>query len=261
MDREGPLITLDDVQVEKERPGKRVLVKGSVYDGSRVLSLLINGKAIPIKKGEEAFFTEWIATATDRLELIASDRLGNRTSAQINLTPTTTSETPIMLACVHAGSNLLLAGPFGTKDIRPPRINLKGWTDTQEVYLEKVLIEGEVVDHGNVASLTINDISILRRKGRHIFFNHLAELEEGKNEITIVSKDASGNTAVRNILIQRRLPAALQLSQRMSLTVLPFEQKRTLSEASLSFQDNLVHYLVSRNRFRMVERDLLDHIL
>ena len=131
----------------------------------------------------------------------------------------------------------------------------------QEVYLEKVFIEGQVVDHGNVASLTINDIPILRRKGRHIFFNHLAELEEGRNEISIVSKDESGNTATRKILIQRRLPAALQLSQRMSLSVLPFEQKRTLSEASLSFQDNLIHYLVSRNRFRMVERDLLDHIL
>jgi hypothetical protein len=34
-----------------------------------------------------------------------------------------------------------------------------------------------------------------------------------------------------------------------------------VSDASLSFQDNLLHYLVNQNRFRMVERGLLDLIL
>jgi TolB-like protein len=261
VDREGPVITLEDVQVEMERPGKRLLVKGSAYDGSSVFGLTINGHAIPIQKGEEAFFTEWITTAGESLEVVASDRLGNRTSAQVNLTPTTTSKTPIILACADSGSNLLLAGLFSPKDVRPPRIKLKGWTDTQIVFLEKAFIEGQVVDHSNVASLAINETPVLRRKGRHIFFNHLAELVVGKNEITIISEDKFGNTATRKILIQRRLPAALQLSERMSTTVLPFEQKRTLSEASLSFQDSLIHYLVGRNRFRMIERDLLDTIL
>jgi len=59
----------------------------------------------------------------------------------------------------------------------------------------------------------------------------------------------------------RRIPKAMQLAERLSLTVLPFEQKGEVSDASFSFRDNLIDSLVAQNRFRVIERDRLDVIL
>jgi len=63
------------------------------------------------------------------------------------------------------------------------------------------------------------------------------------------------------ILVIRRIPEALQLGQRLSLTVLPFEKMGTLSEAGLFVQDSLTHGLVTLNRFQVIERERLDLIL
>ena len=262
VDREGPTITLEEVQFNKDRTGKRVTIKGSVYDDSNVFSLTINGRAIAIKKGVEAFFAELISTDRDSLDLVARDRLGNQTSALIPLTPRTASKTPVMLACADTGSQaLLIAGLFGSSDTRPPSIRLKGWTATQTVFLEKIYLEGQVSDESRIEDLTINEVPVLRRKGLYIFFNHLIKLREGKNTVVIVAKDEADNTATKQITVIRRVPKALQLKERFSLTVLPFEQKGMVSQACLVFQDNLIDALVKRNRFRVVERDRLDLIL
>ena len=262
VDRKGPTITLEEVQFNNDRTGRRVTIKGSVYDESNVFSLTINGRSIAIKKGVEAFFTELIPTDRDSLELEARDRLGNQTSALIPLTPRTASKAPIMLAYADTGSQaVLIAGLFGLRDTNPPTIRLKGWTDTQTVFLEKIYLEGRVSDENKIEKLTINEDSVLRRKGRHIFFNHLMELREGKNTIIIVAKDEAGNMATQKIIVIRRVPKALQLNERLSLTAFPFEQKGAVSQASLAFQDNLIDALVKRNRFRVVERDRLDLIL
>jgi TolB-like protein len=167
-----------------------------------------------------------------------------------------------MLAYADTGSQaLLIAGLFGSRDNNPPTIRLKGWTDTQTVFLEKIYLEGRVSDEDRIEKLTINDVSVLRRKGRHVFFNHLMELRVGENTITIVAKDEAGNTVTQKITVIRRVPKALQLNERLSLTAFPFEQKGAVSQASLAFQDNLIDALVKQNRFRVVERDRLDLIL
>ncbi|MGA1863525.1 MAG: CsgG/HfaB family protein, partial [bacterium] len=58
-----------------------------------------------------------------------------------------------------------------------------------------------------------------------------------------------------------KIPKALQLSERLSLTVFPFEQGEGGSSASSNFQHNLIDALVKRNRFRVIEREKLDTIL
>ena len=127
--------------------------------------------------------------------------------------------------------------------------------------LEKAYIEGQVMDEGTVAGLSINGTPVLRRKGQYVFFNYLAELKKGENEIVIEAKDEAGNQVRKTIAVKREIPKALQLQERLSLTVLPFEQNGTASETSFSFQDRLIDSLVNLNRFRVVERDKLDLIL
>ncbi|MCP4691790.1 MAG: hypothetical protein GY859_27340, partial [Desulfobacterales bacterium] len=99
------------------------------------------------------------------------------------------------------------------------------------------------------------------REGRRIIFSRLVDLKEGENRVTIQARDGAGHATVQRITIIRKIPDALQLAERMSLAVFPFERKGEISAASLAFQDNLTDALVNRNRFRMVERDRLDLIL
>lgn len=145
----------------------------------------------------------------------------------------------------------------------PPRISLKGWadSDSETVYMDKVYLDGHAADEGTIVSLTLNQKPIMRRKGKRIFFNQVVRLKKGKNTITIEAKDDAGNVATRELFVTRHIPKALQLAERLSMTVLPFGQKGAVSDASLSFQDNLTDALVNRNRFRLIERDKLDLIL
>ena len=262
VDREGPMITVDTLYTKDLGSRREITIQGSIDDEAGVSHFSINGETVLLKGGEEASFAKKLITSKAHLEMVAQDKLGNRTSFTIDLNRTTAGYEPVKLA--FAGSDLKglsLAGLFGAKDKKPPQILLKGWTGTQTVFLEKIYLEGQVSDDTKVKSLEINDIPVLRRKGQRVIFSHLAQLQEGENVIVIQAEDESGNVASNKILVIRRIPKALQLGQRLSLTVLPFEKKGAVSEASLFVQDSLTHGLVTQNRFQVIERERLDLIL
>lgn len=273
IDREGPTVTIEAVHPDSGNTGG-MRVSGSVYDDAGVSELIINGQSIDIRQETEIFFSESLLTDKSELELSASDRLGNRTTAKIPLNSSVVRDpshqatgiprpaSPVMLASVASDADrFFLSALFGPKDKTAPDINLKGWTDTQTVFLEKIYLEGKVSDESKIVGLGVNGTPILRREGQLVFFGHLAELREGRNEILIEARDEAGNTASKRISVTRKIPKALQLEERLSITVLPFEQSGEVSEFSVSFQDNLINALVNQNRFRMIERTQLDMIL
>ena len=319
VDREGPMITLEELKFNQEDQGKGYTIQGSIFDEAGVSQLSINGRSIAIQEGMEVFFTENMTILRGALVLEAYDRLGNRTSANIPMRTGFLEQgpkhgkrsslgspgyPPVRIASADVNENwipafagmtekgrwrryesagagmigrgtwdreeadrrpysrhVMVGRLFGSKDNRPPVIRLRGWTDTQTVFLEKVYIEGDVRDESKIESLTVNQTQILRRKGEGIFFSHLADLNAGENHVVIEAVDEAGNRTTKKITVIRKIPKALQLAERLSLTVLPFEQKEVLSGASLSFQDNLIDSLVNRNRFSVVERDKLDIVL
>jgi TolB-like protein len=262
VDREGPIITLEDLGVDQSASGKSLTIHGTVFDEAGVSDLSINGESIPGLKGVDFSFTKTLPIKEGHLELVARDRLGNRTSATIPITAGSVKRTPLRLASANSNKTPLFVGQlFGPKDTTPPSIKLKGFTTSQKVFLEKVFIEGEIRDENQIEELTMNHHSILRHRGECIFFSHMADLEEGENQILLEARDEAGNTATKRISIIRIIPKALQLEERLSLTVLPFEQKGVVSAASLSFQDNLIDGLVDQNRFQVVERERLDVVL
>jgi hypothetical protein len=319
VDREGPLVTIDQLSLDKTAAGSEVIISGFLYDEAKVSDLVINKLKIPIREGIEVHFSKRLAAGTGELELAALDRLGNQTSARIPMprlkslsttapamlsrlpclsppqaddggrtqsqirnpksqipiprsafrgakseiqNPKSEIRSPILLAYANftAGGGLALS-LFGSGDARPPSILLKGWGNSQAVYLDRVYIEGQAIDESKIESLTINRVPILRRKGQSVFFSHMAELQKGRNYIAVEARDEAGNVASKTISIIRKIPKALQLKERLSLSVNPFEQKGMVSESSLSFQDYLIDALVVQNRFRVVERDKLDLIL
>jgi len=264
VDREGPVITIEDLNVDSAAPGQPATMRGFIYDEAGVAELIINGRVVPIQKGLEVPFAEKLPPNSSAVEVVAVDSLGNRTSAHVDVSISSIRRKPLMLACAGADMRwLLVAGLFGPKDTQPPRISLKGWadSDSETVYMDKVYLDGHAADEGTIESLTLNQKPIMRRKGKRIFFNQVVRLKKGKNTITIEAKDDAGNVATRELFVTRHIPKALQLAERLSMTVLPFGQKGAVSDASLSFQDNLTDALVNRNRFRLIERDKLDLIL
>ncbi|MBW1896723.1 MAG: hypothetical protein JRI47_06665 [Deltaproteobacteria bacterium] len=262
VDRQGPIVTLDELHFDQDLPGSVVSISGSIYDEGGVLGLSINGRPIAIEKGVEVPFTARLSIDTDSLELQARDRLGNQTSALIPLIAPLSRRFSLLLASADSyPQGYVLAGRFDRKDASPPAISLKGWADTQIVFLDKAYIEGQVSDENKIKNLTINQTPVLRRKGSHIFFSHMALLNEGENTLTIKATDEAGNTAVKEISITRLIPKALHLSERLSLTALPFGHKGAVSQAGLTFQDDLIDAMINLNRFQVVERNKLDVIL
>ena len=256
VDREGPIITLEKME---SGPSGNVLT-GSAYDRSGVAQVIIDGVPVLKAGGPEVFFEHVLPASRKEADLIARDGLGNETAVRFPVMSHSKARSLIRLAGLES-AGVVLAGLSGSKDDRPPDIRLKGWTESQTVMLEKAYIEGQVMDEGTVAGLSINGTPVLRRKGQYVFFNYLAELKKGENEIVIEAKDEAGNQVRKTIAVKREIPKALQLQERLSLTVLPFEQNGTASETSFSFQDRLIDSLVNLNRFRVVERDKLDLIL
>ena len=263
VDRQGPMITMDEILFDEAFSGREVKIQGSIYDEAGVSELIINGRSIPVQESTEFFFSERFIADKNDFKLVTKDRLGNQTSTIIPLfnSQSTTSASVLLASADSDFTSYLVAGLFGSKDTIPPGIKFKGWTDTQTVFLEKIYLEGQISDENNIVSIAVNGISMLRRQGRDIFFNHLVDLKEGENNILIEAVDKAGNKATRNISVIRKVPQALQLSERLSLTVFPFEKKGAVAQAGLSFQDNLIDNLINQNRFRIVERDKLDIIL
>ncbi|MFC1857794.1 CsgG/HfaB family protein [Thermodesulfobacteriota bacterium] len=301
VDREGPLITVEDFDFVQEGPDTFVSISGYLYDDAGVVKLQINDQVLSFNHVMETSFSEKFKVGEGDIQLLAYDNLGNETSATLPasqsgslssrsknpcksyLSSTSNSEPrtphpvpgtfPTAPRALRLAPCALLAGldsdifpsimlaAFSPKDQNPPHIKLKGWTDTQTVFLEKIYLQGAVSDESKIVSLSVNEIPIIRRQGKSIFFGYLSDLEEGENEFIISARDEAGNAATQKISVKREVPQALQLDQRLSLTVLPFEQKGMVSDASLSFQDNLLDALVDQNRFNMIERDRLDVVL
>lgn len=263
VDREGPMITLDEILFDETLSKREVTVLGSIYDEAGVSELRINGRFIPVQESKEFFFSEKFIADKNDFKLVTKDRLGNQTSTSIPIfNSQSTASAPVLLASADSDfTSHLVAGLFGSKDTSPPGIKLKGWTDTQTVFLEKIYLEGHISDDTNIVSLAVNGVPMLRRQGRNIFFNHLVDLKEGENNILIEAVDKADNRATQNISVTRKIPRALQLNERLSLTVFPFEKKGAVAQAGLSFQDSLIANLIDQNRFRIVERDKLDIIL
>lgn len=260
VDREGPIISLEQIRIEGGAPQKQAFVQGTMYDRAGVSELQINGRIIPLEAGVEVSFMKTLPVSTGELEFMAKDNLGNLTTAQVSLDAFSIHKTdPVILA--WSGSDDDISQLLAAKDSRGPDISLKGWTENQTVFLEKVYLEGQVSDQNKIVSISINQKSIMRREGNLILFSHFVELVPGDNKVHIRAQDERGNVAEKTITVNRKIPQALQLNERLSTMVLPFEQDGILSQVAITFQDLMINALVNRDRFRVVERNKLDVLL
>jgi hypothetical protein len=220
-----------------------------------------------VQEGNEVSFTTPLRPGARHVVLLAKDRVGNETKAEVDMEDISARKSYPLLAALGFGKTMSDAGgvklafSFGKKDIRKPSVKLPGWGEEQTVYLKKVYIEGEVRDENDIVDLTVNDTPVLRRKGRIIFFNHLVDLQEGENKIKVAARDEAGNTMVKTISIIREIPKVLQIGSRFSMSLLPFENKGMDTGLNYIFENLFSTRLMDQNRFRLIEREKLDKIL
>ncbi len=258
VDRHGPFISIDELTPDSGGDAKTVRISGSAIDESGIAVLRICGSEISTHGETEIEFNRSIHPEDNTLEVTAEDKLGNITTAKIDLPE---KHSNLLASLDSDATKFLTASILGNKDKKAPVINLKGWTDAQTVFMEKIYLEGEIIDENKVVSVSVNQVPVLRREGQIIFFNRLIDLNEGDNVILIKATDENGNTSTKKTSVTRKTPKALSLSERLGVAVLPFEASGEVSQAFISFEDNLINALTERDRFNMVEREKLDIVL
>ena len=97
----------------------------------------------------------------------------------------------------------------------------------------------------------MNDISLLRRPGKRVYFNTIVQLKEGKNVFHIKARDNSGNLATKSIIIQRKTQEIHEVGSRMDLVMLPFERRGEPSGVGRLLEESLLKVLVKSGRFNM----------
>lgn len=260
VDRLGPVISVDEPAEGTPISSREVRLKGYVADDTNLASVLVNGREILNQHSPEFILDHSVPLTpqTDRITIIATDLLGNQTKAEI---PLSSSRISGRASSLLAGLQMIQyadAKDPGMARVRqdriPPVIELKDWTEEQSVYLEEIYIEGSAYDNDGVTALVVNDISLLRRSGKRVYFNTIVQLKEGNNTFHFKAMDNSGNLATKSINIHRNIQEIRKLGSRMDLVMLPFERKGEPGEVGRLLEDTILKALIENGRFNMKRR-------
>ena len=255
VDREGPAISIFDIVREHRGRDEIIRITGEIDDSTGIVSVTLNDKVIDTG-GRKSYEFNVIA---DKMMFIlkASDRLNNVTRAQIDIAKELAAfhkkQAPVLLA--FSGTDMF------SSDNVPPVITLKESADMPAVFVDKYYVEGEVSDNRKVESVIVNARDVLSRKGKKIFFGRLVKLDEGKNRINIEAFDSSGNRSKKYFTVTRNIPEALQIGNRMSVSILPFDMTNAKNTGEMLAYEHLTGSFVSQKRFNVIERAKLEQVL
>lgn len=256
VDRQGPWVVVEKISAENDE----TQLEGMLFDKAGVQSMSINGEQASIATGRRVSFCHKVRADAETFVFTASDRLGNITRIPIQRQQIKSLGALPPLLAVNASDTKIYA-LFRSRDRKPPIIRLTDWDDAQEVYMDEAVLCGSVRDRDKVTRLTINGEEVLPHSGAMVLFSHFLALDVGSNPVVMIAEDGSGNQTVKRIRIDRKVPKARLLSQRMSLSVFAFKRQNGIPDTSFAFQDNFIHQLMKQNRFQLIEREMLESIL
>lgn len=263
IDRTGPMIGIDSVDVQTGPEGKTVRFKVNLTDDTGIASLLVNGKPLSYTPGKQVLLDQVITLDSDKDQILieATDRAGNITTAGIGTAGRLRAARSVLLAADDAFYSypgaLLLAAVSGNE----PYIELKKWQDGQQVYVEKLYLEIKIESESPISKVRVNNRLILNKSGQTIFFGHLVALKEGENILKIEVSDKSDRTSVKKLTLHRLKRSADAVDARLKVAVLPFKHKGGENSATDTVEDNLHGFITEHKRFDLVEREHLDSIL
>jgi TolB-like protein len=271
VDREGPLVAINEPQGQGVAHSERVTIRGLIWDESGVASFTLNGENVSLSGKRELSFGHEVVLAhgSNSFPFEARDVVGNLTQGELHLVCDPDADSPG--ASLRSSTMFALDegvfSDFGSslppakskmQERMPPLIGLKELTDFQKVYYDAIFIEGSAADQSGINELTINAIPLRVIHGQQLFFNHLARLQEGVNHFDIRAVDGCGNSTLKTVTVVREIPRVKQVGSRLAVAVLPFEHKGECAMLGPLVYEGLVDALVNQARFNLVgrERDL-----
>lgn len=298
-DREGPVVAIQSIEAVAD--GRLELI-GSAHDPAGLAHLEVAGvQSAPNLPSSALLKLRLARPADDRIAFRAVDRLGNETSGTIVLEGSAGGAAPVarglgprpvLVASLDSDlpaptaafggtpadpvdtSRLLAASSLneirwklGEKldtalDRSPPIVRIDGLTDTQTVYLDRILVTGNASDDSRVKTISVNAKELQFTPGRHVFFSSLVPLNDGANEIRVATTDLTGKRSERVVHVERKRPAIEDPSIRLAVASMPFrEGEETLSSWSQVMQQFLVDGLVDQRRYRVVDRQVIDKVM
>jgi hypothetical protein len=265
VDRAGPVIIL-----EKMRPNTGI--QAYLYDEAGGITLLANGKTIPLPKGKKIRFTLPPDMGKAGTRLLATDCLGNKTEALLSREMITeiasanqdelVQQAPLSVLVAERSLSKILTDAGHTafrlakSDRAHPEIILDGLPASETVFRDRIDIRGQVRGETPIESVSINDVPVLVHPGQIIFFSHSVRLEKGENKITVRTRDENGSATMKTVIIMRKDPEAFQKRYRYCLAMYPFDNGGSEKQQGL-FQYFLLDHLMRHERFQMMVRDKL----
>ncbi len=257
VDRQGPSIVITGVNTEVQDGKKIARIMGEVEDGTGIQSIVINEQDVKAgKRKNQSFDLTVPVDLKGMVSIRAVDTLGNETNADINV-----DREVAVFQRKEPWVQLAFNGPgILSSDKELPEIKLKDPTDIPLVFLNSYYIDGEVSDNKSVEKILINGKEVSSKNGRKVFFSKMLTLSEGRNRILVEAIDSSGNKAVSEFTITKHVPSVLQNGARMSLSLLPFDTKKSTDLMTLAY-DYLAGAFTDQKRFNMIERSKLEQVM
>lgn len=270
VDREGPVINLQEPIEEATVQKAELEIKGTIFDQSGVASFQVNGQEVPLPKAQRrAAFSSVVKLkeGPNRLSMVARDTAGNETLGEINVTFGAKAERYIIKAAWDQPASMLrLASSTqqlsdvgflyaaAAEDKFPPKIEVKGLRPETIVYQEDYFIDGGVSDPSGVAAVTINGEPVAQGEGAKVYFNYMARLNEGDNNLVVEATDKAGNKAQKTFKIVRKVQNINKVGSRMSVGLLPLQSKGNQGGMADVVNDLFEQSVFERGRFNMVSR-------
>lgn len=177
LDRQGPLLSLDRVEVVGRSPLQYVQIEGFLADLSRITRFELAGQQIPLQPETAWEFRQEVPLPGDMrsLPFEVEDAAGNITRGDILLTPA--GGGPMREGMMHRLPRWTFASPEtvvsdlpavyataardpGPPDQTPPVIKLHGLEDRQTVYDDSIYVEGQVIDASPLTAFAVNGESL-----------------------------------------------------------------------------------------------------
>jgi hypothetical protein len=259
VDREGPGISVYEVNTEERAGEKFIRITGVISDVTGIRKVVIGGQQKQLNGEREYAFDVSLEKkmAGDRIIIQAVDSLDNDTEAEIDIKKD-------LIAFGRLPEPVLLA--FNTDrilsfDKEQPVLKLREAGELPVVFIDRYYVEGEAFDNKGIEKILINGAGISSGKGKKVFFSKMVKLNKGKNKIVVEAFDGSGNKAATELSVNREVPAVMQVGARMSISVLPFDVPQKGHENVQLAYDFLIGSFLDQNRFSVVERAKLEQVL
>jgi hypothetical protein len=301
LDRQGPLLSLDDIRMLGAPPQQRIRVEGLVADYSRITRFVLAGRSIALQTGREWRFVHEVplSAGMEFISFEVEDEVGNVTRGNIAIEPLADApsgnrqgrgapadvtrwatrlpdrldmqmHSPTLsqdrkrvasYAPLLASSQIAWLQTARLPDRQQPVIRLSGLSDGEVVHSDTIYVEGQVSDTGAIDAFSINGESLWRRRTQQLFFAHTLPLQEGENVLTLQAVDAAGNQTELTLSVRREVRQVRRVGSRLRVVLLPLQKHGDGSLMSEIVDEYLFTVFVSQRRFDFVERQHLAAIL